>query len=184
MKFSAVLSVWAIISPALIAEEEAQPQVKPIVVKERPGHAQLEKTQKKQDKLNHEKRDGKGIEPIVTVKKKKGIVERSTILASGSRWAIVPKGSVIHVPNHLKGRVVSKPKGTLQGWSSFLRKNGGWIHTHEITLKQASGQEYLGEEKVKAYKTLGQIVIATYGGNPTSVSPKALTPPEKEVVNK
>lgn len=180
MKSITVLTTFVLASSALFAEE-AKPKAKPpLVIEERPTHKNIAKKQVVQSKEKAKVRVNKELKPIITVKKKLSLVERSTLLASGSYCALVPKGSVIYVPEHYKNKIVSKPQGRLKNWASFLNANAGWIHLHEVELKQAFGQKYLGEEKMKAYKSIGKIVIATNGGSPISVAPKALLPPVED----
>lgn len=172
------LAVAALASPVGAEPGAAGANLKPFVVVERPTHAELAKKQAEQraHKHNHDHDAAKPIKPLVTVKKR-SLVGSSTLLASGAHWTIVPKGSVIYLPPRLKGKVVSKPQGTLQDWPVFLRENYGWIHLHPISLQHAQGQKFLGEKPMKAYKSMGKAVIATCGGSPISVAPQAFVPP-------
>lgn len=114
------------------------------------------------------------------INKRAGLLERSTLLASGRHWAMIPKTALIYLPERYKSKVVSKPQGKLLKWSEFVKKNSGWIHTHEVKLSQARGLEIVDPKVVKAYKTMGKIVIATYQKNPITVKAAALVPPEEK----
>jgi len=182
MKAISIISIFVCSTLGLHAEAgkvEASPNLKPIVVSERPTHASLAKKQKEQKSKKYTNGEVKEIKPIVTVKKR-SLIGSSTLIASGNHWTIVPKGAVIHLPDLLKSKVVSKPQGKLQHWPVFLRENSGWIHLHPVSLKHAHGQKFLGEKPMKAYKSMGKMVIATRGGNPISVAPKAFVPPVEE----
>lgn len=181
MKKIIVLSSLVLFYSPLFAEEKGQ-KIAPVVV-ERPTHEQLAKLQGEQRAYKHKKNGGREIKPIVTVKKR-SLIGSSTLLATGSHWTIVPKGSIIHIPARFKNKVVTKPQGKLQDWPVFLRENAGWIHLHSIPMKQAHGQEFLGEKEMKAYKSVGKMVIATCGGHPISVAPKAFVPPVEEADKK
>ncbi len=176
MKAPTTLILLATTSCVIFAKE-VKPELKPIVVVERPTHRQIAKKQGVQREEKAKVRVNKELKPIITVKKKLSLVERSTLLASGAYCAMVPKGSVIYVPDRYKNKVVMKPQGKLKNWNAFLSANSGWIHLHQVRLKQAFGQEFLNEDKMKAYKSIGKIVIAVNGGNPISVAPKALVIP-------
>ena len=186
MKVTSTIALVAFSALAVCADEKKNAtgaDLKPIVISERPTHAALVKRQNKEIEHNKQKTGGAEIKPVVTIKKR-SLMDSSTILATGSNWAIVPKGSVIHIPDHLKSKIASKPQGRLQEWPVFLRANAGWIHLHSIPLKQAHGQEFLGEEKMKAYKSIGKVVVAVSGGHPISVAPQAFIPPAEEADKK
>ena len=110
-------------------------------------------------------------------KKRKSLIERSTLLAHNGEWALFPKNSVLHIPDHLKNKVISTPgKLKIVHWSTFFKKNHGWIHTHSVNKEQARGKEKINPAAIKAYKTIGKVVIATHNGNPISVNPNSLKP--------
>jgi len=114
-------------------------------------------------------------------KKKKGLIERSTLLAYNGEWTLLPKKAVLHTPDHLKDKIVTTPgKLKIVKWPTFLRKNHGWIHTHPISKEQATAKEKINEEAIKAYKTIGKMVVATYNGKPISIHPNALEPENKK----
>jgi len=175
MKIHTVLGVIVLSSVTLNAYAD-EPAMKPIVVSERPTHTQLAKKQAAYHAKRHGNKEKAPIKPIVTIKKR-SLVGMSTLLAARGHWALVPKGAVIHIPKHLKEKIVSKPQGTLQDWPVFLRENAGWIHLFPVDLEIARGNKTVDEKEMKAYKTMGKMVIATSGGYPVSVAAKALVPP-------
>lgn len=114
------------------------------------------------------------------VKKRPNLVERSTLLANEGHWVMIPKTALIFTPERYKDNVVTKAQGSLLTWSAFLKKNRGWIHTHEVNLLQAKGKELVDQKVIAAYKSMGKVVIATYKNNPITVKAAALLPPEKK----
>ncbi|MGJ8676835.1 MAG: hypothetical protein ACSHX0_04915 [Akkermansiaceae bacterium] len=113
-----------------------------------------------------------------TRKKKPGLVESSTLIASGGNWTLIPKSAAIYVPDRYKSKIVNKPTGILLNWTDFKKKNSGWIHTIEVTVNQARGKEVIDPKKIDAYKSMGKIIVATYKNGPISVQLSALLPPE------
>lgn len=103
----------------------------------------------------------------------------STLLASGKNWVMIPETALIYLPDRYSDKVVIKPSGTLISWNSFLEKNSGWIHTHEVTILQARGKEVIDQKIIQAYQGMGKVVIATYKKNPITVKTSSLIPPEK-----
>lgn len=107
-------------------------------------------------------------------KSKRSLASISTILVSGNYCAMVPKGAILHTPPHIKGKDAKKLTGTLVNWKTFLRKNSGWIHMHQVSMEQAAGKKKIQPNVIKAYKSMGKMVIAHNFGDLVSVKPKAL----------
>ena len=151
---------------------------KPVVLTKRPTHDDIVRVQEKQKHEKHEHNKSRPLteKPLVTIKKR-SLIGSSTLLSNGHHWTLVPNGAVIHVPACLKDKVVTKPVGTLISWKKFLRNNYGWLHTHPIKMTQAQGREKIDQKAIKAYKTMGKIVVATCANGPISVTPKSLIPP-------
>lgn len=99
------------------------------------------------------------------------IVGRSTILHDGKHWTLVPNGSVVHVPETLKGKVNSRPVGTLLPWQDFLTRNRGWLTTAEISFDQAAGNEVLPAASIANWKNSGKLVVTVHHMGPISVLP-------------
>ena len=116
--------------------------------------------------------------------KKYDLIKNSTILTSGGLWTPIPRGAVIYAPSHLKSKITIQPKSKLVDWVVFFRKNAGWIHLHRVTMAQARGTESLTPETIKAYQSMGKIVIATYQNSIISVMPEAFTLQKTEQKNK
>ena len=138
----------------------------------RPSHEDISKKQKEQATQVPVLAPSK--EKTILPSEKRSLIAKSTLLSSDSFWTLLPRGSVIHVPKHLKGKVTRKPYGALVDWKTFLRKNHGWIHVHEVTMTQAQGKGSINPKIIEAYQSMGKIVVATCSGGPISVAPTSL----------
>ena len=141
-------------APLFAAELRKKPFVPEGAIKARPTHAQL--TEKRKDV----KTVGKirvAEEPIkmkaLSSDKTESLVKRSAILSYGRNGTLVPRGAILHVPAHLRGRVNAERKGKLITWSDFYARNGGWLETQTVSLSQARGETAIAEDAVKVYKS-------------------------------
>ena len=178
MKTISLIAAISLISSLItIADEKTSPSS----IKS-PAHNEILKRRAELKKQNAEqdKKDGNVPLPLTTQvvkKERKGLLERSTLLASQGNWTLAAKGCVLYTPDHLKSKIVSSPgKLKLVKWHTFLRNNHGWIHTLPVTEAQARGTEKVKQETIKAYKTMGKVVIAIYKDYPVSVSLNSLKP--------
>ena len=117
-----------------------------------------------------EKKKISGKKPIVTVKHTT-LYKNSHIIVNRGEHTIIPKRSILFLPERIKTRVVEKPTGTFVLWPTFKRNNQNWIWTYEVTLDQAKGITPLPEGKIKDFAKLNRMVVALYRGNPVSVLP-------------
>lgn len=115
-------------------------------------------------------------------RKEVSLKDRCDILSSQGKLVMVPKGSILFIPDSLKSKVITsgKPTGKLITWNEFLALNGTWIHMFSVTFDQASGKAKIPQDQLESLGQLNKIVVARRGKNIISVSPKALEPPEKE----
>lgn len=88
-------------------------------------------------------------------------------------WTAIPKKSIIYMPERLKPALTRK-RGLMIPWESFLSKNRGLVQVQKVTMNQARGSEKLDAKVVEAYKSGGRIVVAVYNGNLVSVNENAL----------
>lgn len=177
MKNSIFVVYLMLCATSLAQSVDVSNKKKSVVAHKPPTHKDIAKIQRKQALAKAEIRKSP-LKPIVTIKKH-SLIGNSTLLASSRYWTLVPKGSVIHIPTHLKDRIVIKPKGKLLNWSDFLRKNYGWLHVQEIKMSQAKGRNKINQKAIEAYQSIGKIVVATCAKGPISVAPDALKPPPK-----
>jgi len=174
MKNTSIITLISLAAISLAVADTAKSTVTP---KKRPSHADLIKKKSAEKKTPQATTPAK---PLVKAKRKT-LIGNSTLLASNGQWTLIPRGSVIHIPERLKSKVVLKPTGTLIEWKKFLIANHGWLHTHSIKMTQAQGKEKLKDDAMKAYKSMGKVIVATCSGGPISVAPiSLLTEEEKE----
>lgn len=112
-------------------------------------------------------------------KSKRNLLEASQILANGTTWTIVPKTSILTVPERLQNKLVQSPKGKFVDWRTFLNSNPAWLDTEKVNLTTASGRAKIDYEHFATISRRGKITIAIHKGNPVSMSPKGIekTPP-------
>ena len=109
------------------------------------------------------------------------IVKQSVILHDGKNWTLVPKGSVVFIPDALRNHVDAKPVGTLLAWADFFVKNRSWITTNDVSFDQAAGNKPIPAERVAFWSKQDKIVVAVHQTGPISVrlqdqSQSAVTP--------
>ncbi|BDS08511.1 hypothetical protein NT6N_35510 [Oceaniferula spumae] len=169
--------ILALITCLFIPHASAEEADKP-TPKKRPSHADLVK---KKAELDKEAPKLTPVEEKAALKvKKRSLIGNSTLLANNGQWTLVPKGAVLYVPKQLQDKVVQAPSGYLVDWKTFLRKNHGWLHLYSVNMTQAQGKDKVSPEAIKAYTSIGKVVVATCSGGPISVAPDALKPEEEE----
>lgn len=107
---------------------------------------------------------------------------RSEVLHARGVVTLVPKQSVLHLPEGLKGSLGMIEGAKLVVWGDFYINNRSWIDTVEVTRSQAEGREPLDEKVVESFKKSSKMVVATYQGGPISVLPLKVAPETEENV--
>jgi len=97
------------------------------------------------------------------------IYKDSVILQQGNSHTVLPRNSIVYLPESLKQKVVSRPSGSFVSWPQFYLKNRNWIFTHEISLKQAHGTAPLKDGVIKQFERINRLVIAIHQNNPISI---------------
>jgi hypothetical protein len=143
-------------------------------LKLRPTQAELEKRAAERTDPLAAHRELEAVAPKSIHKKERsmelgGLLERSTILAYGGHWTLVPKGSVLHVPPAFRSRISSTPAGTLLSWQDFHERNRGWIFTQAVAMENARGEAALSETILESHQQVGRIVVAVLHNGPISV---------------
>jgi hypothetical protein len=103
------------------------------------------------------------------------LIAESTVLNYGGLMTLVPKRSVLHLPEALESRVGTKDGAEFQPWSKFFEVNRSWLHAEPVTRERALGKTPFSAEERNALRSSGKIIIATYKGGPISVLPTAFT---------
>ena len=96
-------------------------------------------------------------------------LKSSTLLAFNGHWTLVPKRAVIHIPEALQSRIVTKPSGKLLPWTEFLALNRGWLHTQNVAMSDARGETELSPAVCEAYRATGRVVVAVHQRGPISM---------------
>jgi len=104
------------------------------------------------------------------------LLARSTVLAQGGFWTIVPQGAVIHVPDNFRSRVGAEPQGTLLRWKDFYARNRGWLHPQPVSFAQAAGKAPLSRETLDLHKDLARVMVAVLHGGPITLHPDRQDP--------
>ncbi len=112
------------------------------------------------------------------------LIKESTILCYRGFLTLVPKQSVLHLPEKLADRFKEQPNIKVQSWQDFYFANRGWIRTVEVTREQAMGEAPLAEDLVETFKTSASAVVATFKGGPISVLPVKETEEESSQTEK
>lgn len=97
------------------------------------------------------------------------LIDRGTLL-------MVPKNSLIVVPESLKNKVHGggKLEGKLVRLEQFTAANGSWFTTYPVTFEQMLGDVKISKEELERLKLLNKVVLATNAGQPAGVSPISL----------
>lgn len=99
------------------------------------------------------------------------LVKSSTVVCYRGFLTLVPKQSVLHIPEKLNDRIGPRPGVKVQTWKDFYQANRGWIRTVEVTRPQALGHAPIPEKMKEAFSESSYLVIATFKEGPISVLP-------------
>ncbi len=99
------------------------------------------------------------------------LVKDSIILCFRGNLTLLPKRSVLHLPESLKSRFEAADDAAVVPWATFLQNNRGWIRTLEVSREQAMGEAPLPAEARAAFETSTSVIVATFQGGPISVKP-------------
>jgi len=177
-----LFAVTLILPAAFVhAGDESKTPTASTIPTARPTHQTVQKKLSKQQKEANAdtQSSAKPVKKTSTENRAFNIADESTLLASKGLLINVTSWTVIYTPSHLKSKIVSKPTGKISDWKQFFLKNKGWIHLHPVTMAQARGESVLKPDVIKAYQSMGKMVVATYQNNPISVIAEALVIPKK-----
>lgn len=187
MKRTLTSTAWLLLGASLLGshglkgEDDSRPTPAPTPASgKRPTSESIIDTRKQRNKENEARETSESQNPIKKSKRADSprgkSIRRSTFLGSGNAWARIPAGSVIYIPIHLKQKIIKKPHGKVLRWRDFHKKNHGWIYLHPVNIQQARGLEIIQPDVIKAYQSMGKLVVAAYQGAPISVIQKTPTP--------
>ena len=105
------------------------------------------------------------------MEKPDNLMERSIVLSFGGAAALIPKGAIIEYSEKYKDRLEKSPGDRLGEFSDFVAANRAWLSTYEVSFVQAQGKVPLDKNARAQMKKSGNIVVATFRGNPIEVLP-------------
>ncbi|MAS95876.1 MAG: hypothetical protein CMO55_21945 [Verrucomicrobiales bacterium] len=112
-----------------------------------------------------------GFRPEGSERKGWGLLENSDFLSMDGHYVILPKNSVVFVPESRKENILSKPEGKMLTWLEFQTRFRALVYPIEVTMKEVSGEEPIAPEKLEAADRSNRIVVAVLSQNPVSVIP-------------
>ncbi len=98
---------------------------------------------------------------------------RSIILSDGEKFTLVPVGSILHLPEALRSRVLVKPQGDFTFWPSFLKRNEVWLGAKEVSLSLSRGNEKEAKSLLQSLSRDPRLLVATYKGGPITILERA-----------
>ena len=96
---------------------------------------------------------------------------RSHILVNRGNHTVLPKGSLIHVPERFKDHVAETHSGSFMVWPTFYKKNINMFYQYEVSFEQALGNQLIDEEKLESLRNMDKIVVAVNQRRPVSMLP-------------
>lgn len=101
----------------------------------------------------------------------RNFVKNSAVLSYRGSLTLVPKRSLLHVPDALASRLTIDERAKVMTFQDFLLANRAWIRTVEVTREQALGHVELPASVVESFSKSNTIVVATFKQGPISVLP-------------
>lgn len=95
---------------------------------------------------------------------------QSVILTDGSNWTLVPRGSVLFLPEEQQEKIGKRPVGNLLPWKKFASLNKSWITAEEVTLRQAEGLHEIDPRRTSYWAKQDKIMVAVYLDAPITVT--------------
>ena len=144
----------------------------PQVMRDAATHEQLSLVLRKADQVDPMKKllPAKGEDPSMQ-NRPKDLLSESDIISFRGIATLVPKRSVLQIPDGCKERMKFEPGSKIVSWAEFFAANRGWINTVEVSRVQAEGNKPLPEESVKTISVSRNLVVAVYQGGPISILP-------------
>jgi capsule polysaccharide export protein KpsE/RkpR len=94
---------------------------------------------------------------------------------------VIPQGSVLHLPDELRARILEKPEGKLVSWETMLRQGKSWLGTQEVSVEAARGKPAEIDAIAAQLAQERRIMIAVNKGRPIAIlQPAAAQEPSAE----
>jgi hypothetical protein len=105
------------------------------------------------------------------------LLSQSTILCYGGSLTLVPKRAVLQYPEKYADRLKAVPGAKVLLFADFYATNQNWITSFEVSRAQAEGKEPLPEGAHEQMTKTGNLVVATFHGNPVGLAPDSPASP-------
>ena len=99
------------------------------------------------------------------------LIATSDFLSFGQLSTLIPKRSILHIPQKYQNRMKFVRGTRIVTWPNFYPANRGWIKTIEVTREQAQGKEPFDEKVAQNLARSSNVVVAVYQNGPISVLP-------------
>ncbi len=113
---------------------------------------------------------------VTEEQKSKGwdLMEYSEFIGMDGYVTLLPKGSILLVPERLKANVLPKAVGRFLPWPEFSARYRGLVSVREVTMDECSGKKQIDVKSFDAARKSGLIIVAIHAGSPISVAKSAL----------
>jgi hypothetical protein len=109
---------------------------------------------------------------------------RSLMLEDSGHYTLIPQGAILHLPASQRTKLTGQPSGTFLTWTKFLKQNGSWLATREVSMPIATGENPKSLAKLIAdLSTETHAVVAVYRNSPVSILEVATAPEDKASVS-
>ncbi len=155
------------------AQDQAEPQTRPM--RDAATHDQLSQSLRMAQQSDPIRNIGPAIgqveaDPSLALAGR-DLIKDSIILCYRGSLTLLPKRSVLHLPEPLKSRFEAVDGAAVVTWADFFQGNRGWIRTMEVTREQAMGEAPLPEGTEESFAASASVIVATFQGGPISVKP-------------
>ena len=120
--------------------------------------------------------------PQASIPRRSSFYERVLILSGdAASHCVIPQGSVLHLPDELRARILEKPEGKLVSWETMLRQGKSWLGTQEVSVEAARGKPAEIDAIAAQLAQERRIMIAVNKGRPIAIlQPAAAQEPSAE----
>lgn len=101
------------------------------------------------------------------------LLDRAAFLSFRGTMTMVPKGAIIEISEDYADRLHRTAGARLMDFPTFAAANRSWLSTYEVSFAQAQGKQPINDDAKTHMKKNGNVVVATFRGNPIEVMPPA-----------
>jgi hypothetical protein len=109
---------------------------------------------------------------------------RSLLLQDSGHYTLIPQGAILHLPASQRTKLIGQPSGTFLTWTKFLKQNGSWLATREVSMPIATGESPKSLAKIIAeLSTETHAVVAVCKDSPISIMEDVSAPQDNASVS-